>query len=172
MKTLSSEPIVHGDAQFSACGRYRYTLSRRWCEGSPTVLFVMLNPSTADAERNDPTIRRCLAFAQNWGFGRLTVANLYALRATDPRTLWTAADPIGPENDAVIEACGLRAARILVGWGAYPRAHERAAAVLSLLPAGKLRCLGTTKDGDPRHPLYMPRDRRCEPFYSTPVYSG
>jgi hypothetical protein len=92
-------------AVISPCGRYRYRLDRRWADG-PSIAWIMLNPSTADSNTDDPTIRRIRAFSQAWGFGALTVVNLYAWRATDPRDLWQAPGPVGPENDAyLVEAC-------------------------------------------------------------------
>src|SRR5262249_14212908 len=94
---------VRRAAVISDCGRYRYSLTRRWGDAAePRALFVMLNPSTADAEQDDPTIRRCIGFAKAWGMGSLEVVNLYALRATDPAALLSAPDPIGPKNDTMI----------------------------------------------------------------------
>jgi hypothetical protein len=118
------------------------------------VLFVMLNPSTADASRDDPTIRRCVGFAKAWGFGALSVANLFALRSTDPSVLLSAQDPVGPDNDAMILELARKASLVVAAWGAHKVAARRAAAVQSLLP--KAVCLGLTSSGQPRHPLYAP----------------
>lgn len=147
---------------------YRYTLQRGpWLTGQWTVLFVMLNPSTADDQRDDPTIRRCMGFAKTWGFQMMLVGNLYALRATDPHELHTAEDPIGPENDRWLARLVWEATETVVAWGATPRPRpERAQHVLDWLEAhgGPITCLGRTKDGSPRHPLYVRRDAVRETF--------
>ena len=94
--------LLESTADFSFCGQYRYTLTRVWSLERGLVLFVGLNPSTADAERDDPTVRRCVGYARRWGFGGVLVANLFAYRATDPRDLLAVSYPIGPRNDEVI----------------------------------------------------------------------
>ncbi len=154
-------------ATFDPSGVYRYRLWRRWAAGLP-VLFILLNPSTADARRDDPTVRRCAAFARRWGFGAVEVVNLFALRSTAPQALWEAADPVGPANDRQIRAAARRARRIVAGWGA-PRGggpvSARAAAVAAALgPAHPLLCLGRTASGAPRHPLYLPAPTPPEPW--------
>jgi hypothetical protein len=146
-------------ATISDCGIYRYKLWRTWDGTLPPVTFVMLNPSTADHERDDPTIRRCLDFARRWGCGSLRVVNLFALRSPDPAALRTAADAVGPENDGtILEACG--AGLTVAAWGAHPFAVRRVRRVLELLngAGARLRCLGVTKEGHPRHPLYVKGD--------------
>jgi len=157
-----------GGAILSDCERYRYLLTREWGDG-PTATFVMLNPSTADAMRNDPTIRRCISYAHAWGCGALIVANLYAWRATDPAELWTADDPVGPDNDAHLYAAAQAAAESggpLVGaWGANARA-DRIAAVLALSGMDRLQALAVTKDGQPRHPLYLKSVLTPQPWIS------
>lgn len=144
---------MRGGARFDATGTYRYYLWREWDAAAPTVTFVLLNPSTADAEHDDPTLRRCVGFARRWGCGRLELLNLFALRATSPAELRRAADPVGPENDTI-----LRAARgvIVVGWGNHGALHGRDREVLGLL--GEVLVLGFTKQGQPRHPLYVRGD--------------
>ena len=146
-------------AVISDDGLYRYRLDRRWSPGF-TVAWVMLNPSTADADTDDPTLRRITAFSRGWGFGALTVVNLYAYRATDPTGLWKAADPVGPDNDRHIVAA-VSCVEIVAAWGANAR-PGRIAAVLGLIAkasgAGHVRALGTTKTGQPRHPLYLRGD--------------
>lgn len=146
--------------QFSPDRRYRYTLERKLgpqpTDRPPlTVAFIMLNPSTADAEVNDPTVRRCIGYATDWGFERLLVGNLFALRATDPRELRRAKNPVGVENDAwlrrIIEASDL----VICAWGSHSLAAKRAHEFFGDSP---VRCLATTKDGHPRHPLYLRRD--------------
>ena len=126
--------------------------------GGP-VGFVMLNPSTADAERDDPTIRRVRGLARGLGYGRVVVANLYALRATDPKALRTHPDPVGPEGDRHLAALAGEVPDIVCAWGVHA-APERARAVAALLGAAGARLwhLGLTKAGAPRHPLYVRRD--------------
>lgn len=145
-----------GDAEISACGRYRYSLKRRWDAERGVALWVMLNPSTADACVDDPTIRRCVSFSKAWGFGEIQVVNLFAFRSTDPKRLRREADPVGPENDAAIARAALEAGLIVAAWGGHDT-RGRADHVLSILRDWNVvRCLGTTKGGHPRHPLYVP----------------
>jgi hypothetical protein len=149
-----------GSADISLCGAYRYRLTRTWGAAAP-MLFVMLNPSTADAGVDDPTIRRCRAFARSAQAGGIIVVNLFAFIATDPRALAAATDPIGPDNDALIQEAAIESKFVVVAWGAslpaaYPRRDEK---VLDMLrQTGPVYCLGTTKDGHPRHPLYVRGD--------------
>ena len=143
---------------------YRYTLSREIpaLGNEGTVLFVMLNPSTADERQDDPTIRRCIDFAARWGFARLEVVNLYALRSTDPRGLFAVDDPVGPNNDSQIERAVRNSPEVIVAWGAnpHPGGAERVRTVLDLIDhyAGGARCLGQTARLHPRHPLCVKRD--------------
>ena len=141
-------------AVISACGLYRYRLDREWATNGRRVLFVMLNPSTADAERDDNTLRRCKAFARSWDYSSLQVVNLYALRSTDPKVLRCHPDPVGPENDLYIKFAATQAALIVCAWGnnAEP---QRAAQVLTMLRQYKLFCLGKTKTDQPLHPLRL-----------------
>ncbi|NYJ75100.1 DUF1643 domain-containing protein [Allobranchiibius huperziae] len=152
------------DASICGCGRHRYRLSRRWgSKGGPTATFIMLNPSTADADVDDPTIRRCIGFARREGCTGLVVVNLYAWRATKPADLWTADDPVGPENDEAISGA-LRLARlhggpVIAAWGAHARS-DRVGAVRELTRGVvALTCLGVTEGGHPRHPLYVRGDQ-------------
>lgn len=149
MKTQSS-------ALISTCGTWRYAVSRDLGAG-PVLAAVLLNPSTADAVQEDATLVRLMARARSGGFGRLVVANLFALRATDPAALRRAADPVGPENDAAILAAADGAAMVLCGWGNQGRLHARGTAVEAMLRArGHLLWhLGLTRWGAPRHPLYV-----------------
>lgn len=156
-------------AVFSYDGRYRYRLHRRWAFAGPTARFVMLNPSTADATVDDPTIRRCIGFARAWGCAGLTVVNLYALRATNPRDLWTVgtAEAVGPENDDYIAAVALSAARqdtpVVAAWGVNAK-PDRVEQVLHLLRPAKVAVLGLAKGGHPRHPLYVPASAPLTPW--------
>lgn len=155
-------------AVLSDCGRYRYALWRDTgaLGGEGTVLFVMLNPSTADAETDDATIRRCVRFARDWGYARLAVGNLYAYRATDPNALGEVEDPVGPENDDwLLELQGSGAT--IAAWGANAWARRRECEAIALLTYGGslgLDCLGQTKSLAPRHPLYVPATARPRRF--------
>lgn len=149
-------------AVLSECERYRYTLTREWDGGIPPLTFIMLNPSTADATLDDPTIRRCIGFARSRGFGGLRVLNLFAFRATDPAHMKAEADPVGVDNDmhlrAALDTAKNANAPVIAAWGVNGIHNGRAAEVreLALQCAVTLICLGTTKDGCPRHPLYVP----------------
>jgi hypothetical protein len=144
------------DARISECGLYRYTLTRRWADG-PTCVFVMLNPSTADANKDDPTIRRCIHFAKREGCGALHVVNLYAFRATKPADMVNAVDPEGPmARKYLIDAAEMArdsGGPVIAAWGAHWMAADRGKEVRGII--GAMQCLGTTKAGHPRHPLYV-----------------
>jgi hypothetical protein len=127
------------------------------------VAFIGLNPSTADESRDDPTIRRCIGFARRWGFARLEVLNLFAFRATKPTALLSADDPVGPENDLAIAGVLRSADLVVCAWGAFP-SSARAADVLRLIAAPQ--CLGTTKNGSPRHPLYVRSGTDPVPYFA------
>ncbi|MGW7605281.1 DUF1643 domain-containing protein [Streptomyces antimycoticus] len=146
--------------------RYRYLFGREWADG-PTAVVIMLNPSTADAFQDAPTIRRCIGYARNWGCGSLLVANLYAWRATQPADLWKAQDPVGPENDAYLYAAVDIAAHsdgpIVAAWGTNAKA-DRIAAVLELFGMDRLSALTVTKGGQPAHPLYLRSDLTPRPW--------
>lgn len=155
-------PILHSDAQFSDCGKYRYRLTRRWEGGEGKLNIIGLNPSTADASHNDPTIRRCIDFAQRWGFAELAVTNLYAFRATKPRDLFQAVDPEGPQNLEFLLETGQSARQILFAWGNHGHAHPQVDGLIKEFP--RALCLGQTKIGAPRHPLYVRAVQLPEPF--------
>jgi len=146
-------------AAFSSCRTYRYSLWRRW--GAPEqgyALFIGLNPSTADETQDDPTIRRCVQFAKDWGYGALCMANLFALRATDPRVMRAHPQPIGNENDQTLKALAQGAGVVVAAWGNHGTHQGRADQVQAMLPG--LMCLRTTKSGHPGHPLYLPKNLR------------
>lgn len=154
---------VGATATFSQGHTYRYALTRRWDLTRPLAVFVMLNPSTADAFADDPTIRRCISFARSWTAGGLLVLNLFGLRATDPQVLRRHPDPVGPDNDLVIAerlADNEPVGPVICAWGTRGTLNGRADQVLRLLRGYGVRplCLGTTKDGHPRHPLYVRGD--------------
>lgn len=154
-------------ARFSPCGRYRYVLTRDVSILNPRLVnFVMLNPSTADATVDDPTIRRCIGYARAWDYGHLVVTNLFAYRATDPRALKSEDDPVGPDNGEYIATWATHADLIVVAWGAHGAYLDRSAAVLAQLRAiGKVpHYLARTKRGQPCHPLYLPADLQPLPL--------
>lgn len=153
---------VVSSAVYSECERYRYALTREWEPGAPRLLYVMLNPSKATEAQNDPTIERCERRARALGFGAFRAANLFAWRETDPSMLRRTPDPVGPDNDQIILSSvedWLRneADIVLCSWGVHGTLHGRSMTVARILAAGgrPLACLGTTKDGHPRHPLYI-----------------
>ena len=149
-------------AEISGCERYRYRLWRVWDISRSQVLFVMLNPSTADGRYDDPTIRRCVGYANAWGYGGIEVVNLYAYRATRPGSLKhrRIAEAIGPDNDCYIWGGAKRAALVVCAWGAHDTVDRRARAVLKLLRQADAvpMCLAETKEGHPSHPLYLSRE--------------
>ena len=144
-------------ASFSACRTFRYTLSRTWNEDAPTACWVLLNPSTADERKLDPTLRRCVGFSRAWGFGTMVVVNLFAFRSPYPRNVYAAPDPVGPKNDQHIQRMAKKASKVIVGWGVHGTLLDRSDSVLTLLHKCKVQawCLGTTKDSHPKHPLYV-----------------
>jgi hypothetical protein len=148
---------VHRTALFSRDRRYRYRLGRRWGDGA-AVCFVLLNPSTAEATREDPTVRRCIGFAQSLGYAALEVVNLYAYVAADPAELRRAGYPVGPENDLHIETAVGECARVILAWGVHATRLERPGEVLGLLQDIGVDpyCLRLTASGHPEHPLRLP----------------
>ncbi len=158
-------------AVFSPCRTWRYTLHRQWGDG-PVVVFLMFNPSTADEAADDATIRKCRGFATRWGYKRMTIVNLFAIRGTDPKTPSRAVDPVGPDNDAHIYAQAARALKIVCAWGCGSHMKGnlagRPAAVLAMLkrefPGLAVECLGYSKDGSPRHPLMLAYETKLEQF--------
>jgi hypothetical protein len=170
--------ILHTGAELSPCNRYRYLLWRSWNRKAENfVLFLMLNPSTASALEEDPTIRKCMGFAERWGKGGILVANLFAYRATAPGELLSSEDPVGPDNHAVLERvlngdAGFEPpSTVVLAWGACggPKVarllEEREKAALRVLraaaPPPRVACLGHTQSGAPRHPLML--------AYATPL---
>lgn len=152
-------------AIFDTSGRYRYALCRAWSADYPRIAFILLNPSTADEERNDPTIRRCIGFARDWGFGAVEVVNLFAYRATHARELLKVVDPVGEENNRFLMRAVERCSTVVVGWGARGTLLGRNREVISLLTGSNdVYCLGTTRGGHPRHPLYVKGDTILVPF--------
>lgn len=145
---------VNSSAILSSCGLYRFLLRRSWNPALGACNFVMLNPSTADAKEDDPTIRRCIAFAALWGFGSLVVTNLVPFRATDPKVMkrhWIPY-PTTIRNEVVVSNVAKAAALVVVAWGK----DGGATLPVGLAKLGRvLHCLGRCKDGSPKHPLYL-----------------
>jgi hypothetical protein len=169
MMAAATGPSDRSGAVLSPCGTWRYRLTRRWGD-APLALFVMLNPSTADAEIDDPTIRKCVGFARRWGMGGVVVGNLFAFRATRPADMLAAADPVGPDNRAWLEEMAAGAAAsggiVVCAWGANGKHMDQDAAVLGWLEAAGVRptALRVNKDGTPMHPLYVPYETVPSPY--------
>lgn len=174
------------DAVISACGRYRYRLTRAWGPGGG-VAWIMLNPSIADASRDDPTLKECVRRSLSWGAGWLIVVNLFGLISSDPRLLLTDPDPVGPENDAYVIQAIDSAQLVICAWGNGGRLADRADRVCALLDAHwtsqqragryfpRLGCLGRTGFNAPKHPLArgahrIPRDMIPQEFPLSYIY--
>lgn len=161
-----------GRAAFSPCGRYRWWLARIWKPWAPRLVFLGLNPSRADGERDDPTLRRLLGFARDWGYGGLEVLNLFACISPAPAALGRRADPVGARCDPWVrrrlDSLAHHGAPVTLwlGWGNRGIWRGRDATMLALLAAAgwPALCLGRTRSGQPRHPLYRRRGERLEPF--------
>lgn len=158
-----------GDAVISDDGTYRYALNRRWAPDLPVMPWICLNPSTADARRDDPSVRRMCGFARREGCGGICVLNLYAIRSPSPDVLRGTGclDPVGPDNDRWL--AGLApgcdpAVPVVAAWGAHPAAAGRRLAVMKLLAGVPVACLGVTASGAPRHPLYVRGDAPLVPY--------
>lgn len=159
---LVPESPIKTTAIMSECGAYRYALGRHWTldESAPSVLFIALNPSTADASQDDPTVRRMMHFARDWGYERMHLANIFALRSTDPKALYRHPNPIGPANDsAILQLCEL-AHRVVCCWGTHGAHLNRGADVLRLIAD----CFGRTAGGHPPHPLYLSKSTTLVPL--------
>lgn len=151
---------VSREAEISDCGQYRWWLARLW-DHRPLVCWIMLNPSTADASIDDPTIRRCIAFSKAWGYGGMLVVNLFAFRATDPRQLKLAADPIGEQCNIHLDSAVRRCSLTIAAWGNHGAFQKRGrnVALMCEVAGLQLHCLGLTNDGHPKHPLARGRHR-------------
>ncbi|MBL8605195.1 MAG: DUF1643 domain-containing protein [Myxococcales bacterium] len=159
----SFHEVMRGSgAVISDCGRYRYRLWRIWDEARAPVAFVMLNPSTADATSDDPTLRRCMGFARDWGAGGVVLVNVFAYRATKPTDLVAASRKAlpshvkGPDRDDHLRRVFAVVDHVVCAWGSHPIAKAYAREIMRLVPEGlEVSCLGLTKDGAPKHPLYL-----------------
>lgn len=150
------------DAVLSEDGKYRYLLSRNWDDTKPTVLFIGLNPSTADEKEDDPTINKCISYAKSWGYGKVLMANLFAFRSTDPSILNHVSNPIGSDNDFYLQKSASEADLVIACWGNPGRLLNRDKEVISLI--SDLYCLKQNKNGTPHHPLYLPKETKPSPY--------
>lgn len=170
MAELVTRRATKGDAPseatYSPCLRYRYALTRVWEAAGTRVAFVMLNPSTATEAQNDPTVERCERRARALGHGAFRVCNIFAWRDTDPKAMRAADEPVGPENDAAILAAAAWAGRVVCAWGSHGAHLGRGPAVAALLARAEVPLfhLGLTRDGHPRHPLYVSYSQAPEPW--------
>lgn len=148
---------AHSTAVYSDCEKYRYLLTRTWDAGGRKALFVMLNPSTATEMQNDPTVERCERRARTLGFGAFRVTNIFAWRDTDPRAMRAADDPVGPANDDAISDSCTWADQIIAAWGTHGTHLDQGPHIARLLrgTGRPIYHLGLTKDGHPKHPLYI-----------------
>ena len=156
--------MTEAGAVFSPCRRWRYLLWRRWDEARPVANFLMLNPSTADEEKLDPTCARARDYAERWGYGALIVTNVFGWRATDPAKMKAVADPVGPGNDAAIVKAAKESGIVVCAWGNHGSFLERSCRVRALLNKSKIKLhvLRVNANGEPAHPLYLPG--RLEPI--------
>lgn len=153
-------------AIFSDCGNYRYVLWRKLGPGNRVCTFVGLNSSIAGAVDNDPTIRRCIAFAKRWGYDKVVMINLFGLCATDPTVMTSHQNPVGDMNDFWITEVAKVSEQIVFAWGNTGQHMNRNKIVEKMLSSQKLACLGKNKSGSPKHPLYVAGDRKLIDFAS------
>ena len=157
--------ILYSNAYFSKDRIYRYALWRTWNHNLPKVLFIGLNPSTADEIKDDPTIRRCMRYADNWGYGGYIMGNIFAYRSTDPHKLKTIEDPIGHNNNYWLIKLHQEASLTIGAWGNHGKLLNRGKDVNNLID--NLYCLKITKEGYPSHPLYLPGKLKPKKFNKT-----
>lgn len=154
------ESPLQRSAVLSSCAKYRYTLTRLW-GGGPTLGVIGLNPSTADAEIDDPTVKKLMRFARDNGFGGFVLGNLFAWRATYPSDLGAVEDPVGPDNDLHLRMIGRTCVNVLCAWGSTPKTWVTRVVLVKELIANiperpKTLCLRVNADGSPAHPLFLP----------------
>ena len=162
MRKMGSVPISEAGAEFSPCRRWRYLLWRRWDAKKPVANFLMLNPSTADEAKLDPTCSRARAYAERGGYGALIVTNIFAFRNTDPGQMKAARDPVGAGNDDAIVRAASESAIVVCAWGNHGSFLERSSQVRKLLARSgiALHALRVNANGEPAHPLYLPGSLR------------
>ncbi len=150
----------HVECVFSPCRKWRYTLPRMWkyFKSTPykTIMFIGLNPSTADEVKDDPTVRRCIQYAKDWGYDGMYMMNIFAWRDTDPKGMKLQEDPIGVDNDNWLKTISERCEQVVFAWGTHGSHKLRATDVIKMFP--NAYCLGKNKDGSPKHPLYLKKN--------------
>jgi hypothetical protein len=158
-------------ALFSGCKKYRYSLWRRFqydVRPERMVAFIGLNPSTADATKNDPTVTRCINYSKAWGYGGYVMLNLFAYRATDPREMKSQVDPVGIENDECISEVCRSVDKVILAWGNHGKHKDRELQVVSWFKRScqeKAFCLSINSNGSPSHPLYLPSSLWPKPYF-------
>lgn len=153
-----------GKASFSRCGNYRYSLKREWDIETKKLTFVGLNPSTADANTNDPTIRRCIGLTKQWGYGGFEIVNLFAYRTPTPQMLKKARDPVGPRNSYYLRRALRDSSMVVLIWGNHGSMFDQDEAMLKRLEGQQCYCVGQTTCGAPRHPLYVKNGTKLQVF--------
>jgi len=148
--------LNNSGAQFSPCRRWRYLLWRRWDAAKPVANFLMLNPSTADELKLDPSCTRARLYAERWGYGSVVITNIFAWRATDPQDMKAARDPVGRGNDRAIMRAAREARLVVCAWGNHGAHLDRSEKVRKLLRGIPLHVLRMNSSGEPAHPLYLP----------------
>lgn len=158
-------------AVFSPCRTWRYQLFRQWSWWLPLATFICLNCSTADETQDDPTVRRCIRYAYDWGYGGLIMTNLFAFRATDPRVMKATPDPVGPKNDWYLKSGAIQSEIVVAAWGNHGGYRGRSQEVVEFLRQMEvnLMCLGITKTGEPKHPLYLPKNQEVMKYAPIPT---
>lgn len=168
MKGQQPSLLTYSNAIMSADGRFRYYLVRRWKTLGPNICFIMLNPSSANQQDNDPTINRCMDFSRRWGYSGLVVVNAFAFRSTNPARLKNEILYVGAMNDYFISDTIRSSDKTVCAWGTHEIVEKRAKKIGDLLDreglSDKLYCLGLTSNGSPRHPLYVPKFTELKPF--------
>ncbi|MBA7649749.1 hypothetical protein ES703_57547 [subsurface metagenome] len=157
--------MLESKASFSEDRLYRFTLYRRWAESGDEILFIGLNPSTADEAHNDPTVRRCINFARDWGYHGVWLGNIFAWRATYPDGLDGVHEPVGRGNNLCLKLMARRCAKVVYAWGDHGQYMGRGCQVVDMLGPGW--CFGINKTGEPRHPLYLPRNAQLIRYPAT-----
>lgn len=147
-------------AIFSPCGQYRYVLWRKWAAG-PCIMFIGLNPSTANQTKDDPTIRRVKKFAKDWGYSGVYMLNLFAVISSDPKILKKHRDPLGANDNWLVEY-GAKCEAVCFAWGNFEEAKDRALTVSNMFPEAV--CLGFNKNGTPKHPLFVPKKTHARKY--------
>ena len=151
-------------AKFSPDRIHRYSLWRNWERSKGVAMFIGLNPSTADEIKNDPTVTRCINYAKQWGYGGMIMSNIFAYRATDPKVMKTAKDPIGPDTDQWLFKSAEISDLIVAAWGNHGGFMDRGKNVFQLFKGIDLHCLAMNKTGHPKHPLYCSSALKPEPI--------